>query len=397
MNEFDDLENTLAAELRHRSGDVFPTSGMADRARRRARVVRRRRAVAVGAVTAVALAIAVPTALSLRSVPQTAGEPAGPPTLGGTTELQLDGLPEGPPPAIGWSAGRTFHRADGSTVELPENVYDVLELADGFTAARVGDDGAEVVSLDDDGRVTDSRAGAGPVVSPDGSLQAYYDQDAGQLWAEPADGSGTEPRAHEVPPGRRIEPVGFLDGGVLVSSVLTPDGALEMNLLNDLAGGMDVDPTDLLWDLERVSAVSAPAGLVAGYTELRDDGSCSAVYEADAGEPLWETCDYSFDHFSPDGRYLVGSVAYRDGEGNPYAVVVDARTGEVVHTYEGRFINEATFEDDDHLLISVRLVDGDDRLAAILRCDLAGSCEVAAPVERLGQEEYRYGFGVAYW
>ncbi|TDD68961.1 hypothetical protein E1262_14580 [Jiangella aurantiaca] len=432
MNEFDDLENTLAAELRRRSGDVLGTEGMATRARRRARVVRRRRAIAVSAVTAVTLAIAVPTALSLRSVPQTAPQPADTPTtsetptpdpttppssppadpsppaetdepeepvVGGTTELVLDGMAEGAPPSISWVEGTTFHTEDGRTLPIPEDFFRPFAIRDGAIGQMPGTEGPipDIATTDATGAVASRGPGNGPVLSYDGFLIAYYDPEEDHVWAGQADGGGTGPGSRDVAPDQRLDPAGFLDDYALVSNVST-DAELWAGIrIDSFAPGDPTPPVTPPWDFVRVVAVSQPAGLVAGYTEIRDDGTCSAVYEADADEPLWSTCEYSFDHFSPDGRYLVGTHDYRDGEGNMLAVVVDARTGEVVHTYDGRFISDATFEDDEHVLISVRLVDGAERQAALVRCDFEGSCEQASPVVRIDELDDGYHFGLQRW
>ncbi|TDC50730.1 hypothetical protein E1212_14315 [Jiangella ureilytica] len=449
MNEFDDLENTLAAELRRRSGDVLGTSGMADLARRRARVVRRRRAVAVSAVTAVALAIAVPTALSLRSVPQTAppaespttsespspdpttpppstpdptipppttppsSPPADPsppdetetnepetPAVGGTTELVLDGMSEGAPPSISWVDGTTFHTADGREVTIPEDMYEPFAIYDGAMGWMPGSsqDGVpDIARVDGTGTLAGSHPGNGPVLSYDGFLMAEFRPSTNTIWAGQADGGGTGPSARDVPGDQRLEPVGFLDGYQLVSNVEGTDYSKLGSRIDSFAPGEPTPPITPPWDLVVVSAVSQPANLVVGYTEIRDDGTCSAVYEADSAEPLWETCEYSFDHFSPDGRLIVGTDNYRDGEGDIMTVVVDARTGEVVHTYEGRFINGYNFEDDEHLLINVRLIDGDERQAALVRCDFSGACELTTPVVRVDQFGDAYRLGLQRW
>ncbi len=311
MNEFDDLENTLAAELRRRSGEVLGTDDLAARARRKARVVRRRRAVAVAGVTAVALAIAVPAALSLRTVPQTSAPPLDRPTTlatesieipdpgpdtslpepptgesqsppgeppddtgieppGGETALVLDGLPTGAPPAIGWMERRTFHRTDGSSVQLPsaqavEPFQNVLELPNGFMAT----DFAEVADLDATGTVTATRAGAGIVMSSDGALVAYYDQDASSVRAGQADGGGTGPGSRDVPADRTLYPIGFLDGYRLVSNVATTDSQGAGIRIDDFGPGADQAPTTPSWDLLSVSAVSAAAGLVVGHRGRR--------------------------------------------------------------------------------------------------------------------------------
>lgn len=439
MNEFDDLENTLAAELRRRSGDVLGTEGMAGRARQRARVVRRRRAMAVGAVTAVALAVAVPSALSLREVPRTTEQPAGPPTTSETesievpdpgpvtsspdpsttqpaspdaspdssdrppttdetpppasssTELVLDGLAPGAAPSIGWFDGPVFHRTDGTTVHFPTMWTEVIALENGFIASKSG----EVGWLDPAGDLTASFEGDGPVLSPDGALVAYYDRAAGSVIAGQSDGAGTGPGGRDVPGGQWLAPVGFLDDYRLVSNLSTDSGTPAGIRIDGFAPGADPAPETPPWDdLIRVSAVSPAAGLVTGPTVITDDERCWAVYEADADEPMWGTCTYGFIRFSPDGRYLVGTTVHPDSQAYPLAVVVDARTGEVVHTFTGRHIYEMAFEDDDHLLLGVALEDGDDRQATLLRCDLDGACEPTTPVV---SEAYRYTLAQPRW
>ncbi|WP_233506834.1 hypothetical protein [Jiangella anatolica] len=397
MNEFDDLENTLATELRRRSGDVLTTPGLAGRARRQARTLRRRRAVAAGAATALALVVAVPAVLSLRDGPQTAPPVRPAPTSSTTTELVVDGMRVGAPPSIGYLAGDTFHRTDGSTVELPAGLRDVLEVPGGFYGTSLTATGPEIQNFDESGRYQSTLDGAGPVLSPDGALMAYYDANSGVVWAGPPDG-GTGPLSHAVPPGQRVDPVGFLDDHRLVSNVETdaePWAGVHID-------GFGVGPDDGAWetppwDVLRVGAVSTGAGLVAGMTESSDTGSCWAVFEDGAAEPLWRTCDYSFTRFSLDGRHLLGTAPSPDDEGNPFAVIVNARTGAVVHTYTGRFVHDAAFEDNEHVLISVVLDGGGEREAALLRCDLDGACELAAPVVPADQNGYAYELARQFW
>lgn len=449
MNEFDDLENTLAAELRRRSGDVAGADGLAGRARRHARILRRRRVVAVSAATAVALAVAVPAALSLRPVPQTAPDPARSPTTsvtpaptpsetpspdpttppptttttppvpppvveteepvepeqpeaGGTTELVLDGMPTGAPPAISWVEGTTFHTEDGRDVPIPEDLFRPFPIYDGATGWMPGssqDGTLDIASVDGTGTVVSRRPGNGPVLSYDGFLLAEYLPAEDIVWAGQADGGGTGPGGRDVPPDQQLDPVGFLDDYALVSNISTEAELWAGVRIDSFAPGEPTPAVTPPWDFVQVSAVSQAAGLVVGQTEITDGASCSAVYEAAASEPLWDTCEYMFEHFSPDGAYLVGSRHYWDGEGRPYAVVVDARTGEVVHTYEGMFITDLTFEDDEHLLLNVQLDDGTGptRQAALVRCDFTGSCELATPVRQVGEFEYAYGIGLQRW
>ena len=119
-------------------------------------------------------------------------------------------------------------------------------------------------------------------------------------------------------------------------------------------------------------------GLIAGTTKLLDDGVCSGVLRADGFDPLWNTCDFSFERFSPDGRYLLGTDPYRSGLGTSQLVILDARTGDVVVHYQRRdpdpvHINEMVWEDDSHVLASVY----EDGNWAVVRMDLSGNVELA--------------------
>lgn len=426
MSEFDrDLESMLAAELRRRSGDVLPTERLADRARSRARAFRRRRRVAIGTVTAATLAVAIPAALSLQGAPQTAPLPAStpevsasptpkprptqtserpsttppasttpPPTPGGSTTLSVDNLPAGAPPSIGWREGATFHRSDGGQVQMPDMMADPLEHGDSVVGSVLRFNGPPIVTfVAANGDVTASHPGYGPVISPDRSLVAAYDQQESVLRATKTGSGGTGPDVIDVPDDQQLEPVGFLDDRTVVSNISIDNDDAGIRLDRFPTGGAEAASVTPPWKLTAASAVSSAAQLVAGYTEITDSGSCSAVYEANAAEPLWSTCEYSFDHFSPDGRYLVGADDYRDGAGEGIVVVADARTGEVIHTYTIGDVEGTAFEDNAHVLVSVRVPDGSDRLAALLRCDLAGACELATPVLRVSESDWAYGLG----
>lgn len=94
------------------------------------------------------------------------------------------------------------------------------------------------------------------------------------------------------------------------------------------------------------------------------------------------------------------------GGGNPAARrTTGARRGPLgpvggdVHSYTGSYLLDVNFEDDDHVLISARLLggDADERDAALLRCGLDGSCELATPVARAMSAEQPYGLGLQRW
>lgn len=450
MNEF---ESRIADELRARAQHVEgmqDASGpsLADGARSRAATIRTRRYVAAGAVAAVAIGIGVPAALSLGGTPHTAPLPAGtptslepttpaptptapdpttpppstpppsdpptepatdptdpadpPPPRGGTTTLTLDGLPAGQSPTIGWVDGSTFHHPDGGEIAIPEGVGTPLAFGDGLVGRSSRNEGDQTVVFVDGAGTRTEYLGYGPAVTADGSLIAWFDQETGRLRFAQTDGGGTGPSDIPVPADQVVEPVGFLDDSTLISNVKDAEGTL-LGVRRDVLTGGDPGRGDTPpWDVELVSAVSEAAQLVVGITSTDDAGmTCSAVYSAETDNRLWDTCEYSFDHFSPDGRYLVGAHSYRDGPGHPFVVIIDAHTRELVHRFDGvegnHYITRAAFEDDEHLLISVSSwftdVEEPTVPTAILRCTLDGACETATDIRQVGVDEWPFGFG----
>jgi hypothetical protein len=423
-NMNDDIERALSRELRVRADEIGPSTGLAGAARAKARRIRTRRVITAGVALTAMVAVAVPTAMSLGDTPHTAPAPADtvtpspslpapqpstpapepstpapsvpavPAPRNTSTTLTLDGLDSGAAPAIGWVDGRVFHRADGTTMQLPDGMYRPLAVAGAAIGSLGSDDVAWVTTS---GEITSSHPGRGPVVSPDGGLAAMYERDSNHLAFTQTDGGGTAPVGIPVPPDQQLEPVGFVDEHTVVSNVLDSEGRTigvrrDAFPIADDDGGTDTPP----WNFVRASATSATGGLVVGLTELTDFGSCSAVYAVDGDTPLWETCEYSFDRFSPDGRYLVGADAYRDGIGDAYAVVVDARTGELIHRFDAGegYLGGTGFEDGEHLLVVLN-VDGQDYTfrSAILRCTFEGACELATDVRTSPVEEGR-GFAL---
>jgi hypothetical protein len=101
----------------------------------------------------------------------------------------------------------------------------------------------------------------------------------------------------------------------------------------------------------------SPDGSLSGLVSASDGGSCSQVLGRD-WEKAWQTCDYTLGQFSPDGRYVIGYPAYRDGIGDSSVAILDAHTGEVLAEYVNSeehpaFINTAVWDEDSTLLATV--------------------------------------------
>lgn len=114
------------------------------------------------------------------------------------------------------------------------------------------------------------------------------------------------------------------------------------------------------------------------FASGRADGFCNRV--ATLSRPartLWHSCRLYPNEWSPDGRRAVMTYSYFDAAGTPSWWVVDGRTGERQAKVTGRLDKDAVWEDDEHFLT---LAQSDAGMAAVIRCDLTGSCERASRV-----------------
>lgn len=112
-----------------------------------------------------------------------------------------------------------------------------------------------------------------------------------------------------------------------------------------------------------------------------DEGSCSGVFSLSdpAGDPLWQTCDYTLDHISPNDDYVLGLPAYLDGLGPGTVDVLDLKTGSKVAGWPASR-NSVTFarfawESDSSFLTTIWSADR----TAILRLSTDGGAELAVP------------------
>ncbi|MBF4764637.1 hypothetical protein ISU07_16015 [Nocardioides islandensis] len=90
---------------------------------------------------------------------------------------------------------------------------------------------------------------------------------------------------------------------------------------------------------------------------------------------LWRSCRMMPHQWSPDGARALATHAYFDARGTTRWWVIGGSSPARELTIAGRLDWHAVWEDDDHFLT---LAQGDDGLAAIVRCDLSGSCERAS-------------------
>lgn len=423
-----DIEAQIAAELRNLADGVGTSVPLADGARRRARTIRARRRIAAVGLAAAVTAAAVPTAFSLGGLGSTTqtphpadtggfDEPTPSPSQSATPSpspsdsptgdpeeqfpvrivvLSLDDLPAGDAPGVDWIDGEVLRTADGRELPIPSDVFDAAAFGDGVVGASFVDDGEGTILQAGDGAAT-RYAGSRPVMSEDDDLVAWYDEAADQVQVARADDITAPPEAIPGRAGMNLQPVGFLDDQTLVSNLVSPGTWPPEGARRDTMGG----DTDTPWPaLLEADAVSAQAQLVVGLTEVREDlepctsdcgpgiESRTSLFAADDPEPLWSTWEYDFEGFSPDGRHLVGTHAYRDGIGDGYAAIVDTDAGELVRRFDvgadsGGWLSDMVFEDNEHILLVLHVEDETGTRAAIVRCSISGACETATGVREL--------------
>lgn len=98
---------------------------------------------------------------------------------------------------------------------------------------------------------------------------------------------------------------------------------------------------------------------------------------SDPGRTLWRSCRVAPHAWSPDGTRALLTHAYFDAAGTDRWWVVDGETALRQAQIAGRLDWTAVWEDDQHVLT---LAQGDAGGAAIVRCDVTGSCERASRV-----------------
>lgn len=389
MEEPDDLARNLRATLRQRAEDA-PTADLADAALRQAgRIRSRRRASALTAVAVAAVAIAIPVGVEMtgdsgahRDVSAAAdGAASSAVEAVKPTRVRLAGLPLGDEPAVPYVHGDQY-TTGGQTVTLKPTsgrIVDAAPLANG----------PAVWSLDSTtGRLAVS-ANGGADGLPEGasaSNPAYDAQSGETAWAvtkvDP-DGEPSRddtvvladdvdaPRAAQSTLGLRVQHVmGVHDAKAVVNAT---DQGLSVAATVDLESG---DVTMPWAHVTTVTAVDPEFTRLAVIRSRAVGGSprCSSMLAFDDASEQWSSCLWRPVEFSLDGARVLAVASNSDGFAVRELAVMDATSGSVLgeFTTRGGF-GRATFEGSDTVLAVV--VEGEQ--AAIVRCRVAGGCELA--------------------
>ena len=345
MNTFNEKDQ-LTRELHDRSHDIDGHPIGLESVKQSARKIQRRRRVASGAVAAAVLAVAVPTALAVtngvnQSVDPVSPNPTPTPTVrqsaaprpDGPVQLATKGLPRGEDPQVNYIRGESEELVtpDG-TKDMPLAMQGITPYGDGWVGLGYDSQGAQMFFMDSDLQITDRVAsGDSFTISPDGSQVAYVqiEEDDSQTLVNTPPTSELAPLTWPFPKRPAIAPRGFM----------TPDTVLYQSDGGNATVGMATadGQTRQLEGFVKATGASMVTGLVAGQTRSNPDASgCFGVMDpaSSTSKMLWDTCDYSLSTFSPGGQFVLASDPYLDGAGTRSVSILDARTGDLVVTYQ---------------------------------------------------------------
>lgn len=413
MSDFDE-KDLLTRELRERSEDVSGHTIGFNAVRQSAKKMRRRRAVVTGAVAVVVAGIAVPGGLALTSALNSSDGPVDSPTVAthpsegtgpaptpradGTFRLTMQGLPRGAEPQVPYIDRREPAVVlPGDTLPMPTEYNEVTRYDEGWLALDLAADAPKMAMLDEDMTVLkEFPSGDRFAVSNDGGQVAYVEiQDDGSQYLVNAPTDGGDVQGWRFPTSPAVQPVGNVDRSTTVYQQQRDDGTSTAGLISpegrtELTGFTSVTDADIV------------SGLVAGQT--RSDlvnGSCYGVMDpaSSTSTMLWETCDYSLDGFSPDGRYLIGSIPDFDNAA-PTLVVLDALTKEVVVEFspdkdDQTALLQRAWEDED-TVVAVAL---NGNTVTFLRFELDGTLEELTDPVKVDDPlvDFPYSIGTRRW
>ena len=392
MSDHDDLGRALRDHAETIGAGEHPISF--DDVRGRAHGIRRRRMAATGLAAAAVLAVAIPTGMVVanRATTQPDLPPAGSPTPQLTTPPDPSTSPNATDdpgndtkvvvldnntdtrstkPGIAYlvDGGLLVGTADGNvTLRMPDGDeasatrhYDAIARAgDAWLALWRDDQGRSFVDLvERGGIVVDTRRATDTLAeSHDGSIAVYGTPDGNTVSFSSTDDNLVVTGPDAAKPG--ANPVAVLGSGTCKEA--EPEGGGCTVFFNDngtnpagyYASSHGI--SDQVADLRSVGGVSKD-GWVDGVVSADDFGSCSVMLDQDAREQ-WRTCDYTLGRFSPDGKYVLGHPAYRDGIGDGSVAILDARSGKVLVDYKNdrqaqAFINNAVWDTDGTVLATV--------------------------------------------
>lgn len=390
MNTTDDLTRSLREQADRVGGHPIDL----DSVRGRARSIRRRRRIVAGAGVLAAVAVIAPIAVatsggllgSEENIPPATNVPSPTPTPVGRVEALAASAPRGDDPSVPWLDGTVLHQPDGTTTDLGQAYYDVTPYDGGWAAVDLGE--GTTSFLDADGSVRQTFPGQSLAVSADGRRMASVLNATGGLDIGLRPVAGTESYLSSVVAFEGTVDLAGFTGPQEIAYTLTGAQGQTGAWLTD----WEQEPRRLR-GLINVRAANEATGMVSGMTSIQElePGSCSAVVAAATSQIRWETCDYTLEAFSPDGRFVIGTDPYHDGLGGTTVAILDATDGTVIVEYTTRdigFTHSAIWETSSTVLVTTHQ---DGRWYA-LRLGLDGDISQALDPVRAGELDNPWGW-----
>jgi hypothetical protein len=272
-------------------------AGLASHSIQRGQRIRRRRIAAAAAVLVLVLMVPATAWTWLRSLDSDA-PPVSPTTSASATQwtgprsviLDLGYRPPGDPPALGIVRGKMILPASGPVVHMPaEQFGTVAEYRSGYAwLTRSGDD----ISLNFSSRSPLSitaRDLTGVEAGPNGSVMIRTK--TGPILLD-VDGMVT---VLDSPP-LRTDRVAATADALWVEN----QGRVVRVDASDLRGGSFAIVEHAEW---RKVVVGDPQS---DRVVVTDESGCQIVVNGSTSEPVWRTCDWELNTFSPDGRFVAG-------------------------------------------------------------------------------------------
>lgn len=378
-NEMGDAFERRVRGLHEAPFDLGAVKGRATRIRRR-----RRAAVAGGVLAAAAAVVPVALLVGAGTGDRAGLEPAGP-SVTVTDPSDPEAL------GTGYLERRTYHRADGTTVDLPGTYRSATAVGTDVYATRSDEETGDLVvdAVGADGGIVDTFGVlAAPVSDRAQDLVAFVDLDGALVvrWPGGANLLATDLSEGSVilavAGGPTCEPGSecrvYLDDESVADGkrVVTADREVEA-LPADVLAVRDVSEGGIAAVLESVPG---------------DQESCGGLYDLDAESYVVESCDHSFLGVSPDGELADTTHPYLDGFGNGWAAIVDRDGTELArYTPAGGVVTDQAWQDDEHLLVVAHLYDS--REWVVVRLGVDGSEQVVAGPIRAPMEAYPYRLG----
>jgi hypothetical protein len=389
MNERDAQERLTRTLREHASGAPDGSPIGLDDVRRSARGIRRRRRMTTGLVAAAVVAVAVPVGIGVTGTtgtnrpvapasdaPSTDASPSVPPSSAPSpktprtpveTALTIKGAGPGDAPAIPYLQGRTVVTPEAGQQDLPAAYDTVAAYRGGWLAIERREGTPYVVQVDASGALVKEVPGGGTIaVSADGTELSWTE--GRTLFLDETNGHSETPTSIRLPVGLASS-VGFLSPGTVV---FLGEGATSKFGVTNFAERPVTTP------VLGLRAVNESRGLIGVQTSFDSDNgtSCWKVATNRPGDTEPETCDWTIESFSVDGRHFVGYPSGTDGIGSSTVALLDAETLDVVATFDRPgngeiFVNDVAWEDDAHVLATLY----DDDAWHIVRLGLDGTIE----------------------